>query len=146
MKQINRLFLIIALATVSLTVKAQDKIIKFGQLPKAAQNFISTYYDVNQVSYVLLDKDILSTSYEVKLNNGIEIEFDSNGNWTEVDAELTSVPKQIIPANILAYVKKSFPNNEIVQISKDSRKIEVELTNGLDLIFTKKGEFVRIDD
>lgn len=146
MKRMNKLFLIVAIATLSLTAQAQDKIVTFDQLPKAAQNFVSTYYDINQVSYAALDKEFLSTSYKVKLNTGVEIEFDDKGDWTEVDADHKAVPSQIVPAKILASVKKSFPNIEIVQISKSSRKIEVELANGIDLIFNKKGEFIRVDD
>lgn len=146
MKQMNKLIMVVALAILSLNVSAQDKVVPFGKLPKKAQTFVSTYYDVNQVSYVVLDKEFLSTSYKVKLNNGIEIEFDDKGQWTEVDAELKAVPSEIVSPKILAYVKKSFPNNEIVQIARDSRKIEVELTNGIDLVFNKKGDFIRIDD
>jgi hypothetical protein len=33
-----------------------------------------------------------------------------------------------------------------VKIKKSSRKYEVEISNGLDLEFNKKGEFIRIDD
>ena len=85
------------------------------------------------------------------INKLVHIEFDDviedkNGNWTEVDAKKNAVPHSIIPASIREYVKKSFPNNEIVQISKDSREIEVELTSGIDLKFNSKGEFIRVDD
>lgn len=146
MKTLNKLVLIIALAFVSIQVKAQDKIIQFANLPKIAQDFVSTYYDVNQVSYVKFEKDFMSSSYEVKLNNGVEIEFDSKGNWTEVDAKKNAVPSQLVLPSIQSYVNKSFPNNQIVQISRKGRKIEVELTNGLDLEFNKKGQFIRIDD
>lgn len=146
MKTIKKLFLVVALAFVAISVKAQDKRIQFTDLPKAAQNFVTTYYAANQVSRVKMDKDLLSTSYEVKLKNGVEIEFDGNGNWTEVDAKKKAVPQQIVNPKILSYVKKSFPNNEIVEISLSGRKIKVELTNGLDLVFNKKGEFVGIDD
>lgn len=146
MKTANKLVLVIVLALISIQVKAQDKIIEFRKLPKTAQDFVSTYYDLNDVSYVKLEKDFMSTSYEVILRNGIDLEFDSNGNWTEVDAKKNSVPNKLVLPIIQSYVQKSFPNNEIVQISRKGRKIEIELTNGLDLEFNKKGQFIRIDD
>lgn len=146
MKTLNKLVLIMVLAFVSIQVKAQDKVIQFSNLPKMAQDFVTTYYDVKQVSYVMLDKELMTSSYEVKLLNGTEIEFDSKGNWTEVDAKKNAVPSQLVMPSIQSYINKSFPNNQVVQISRKGRKIEVELTNGLDLEFNKKGKFIRIDD
>jgi len=145
MKRLNIFFTVLALTLFSIYAKAQDKVIEFINLPKLAQDFVKTYYSENQVSYVKVDKDFLAKSYEVKLNNGTKLEFNSKGYWTEVDAKKSPVPNKIVDPKIRAYVKKSFPNNEIVQISKEGRYIEIELTNGLDLVFNSKGEFVRID-
>ncbi|SKB98984.1 Putative beta-lactamase-inhibitor-like, PepSY-like [Sphingobacterium nematocida] len=137
----------VALLVVAVVANAQDKVITFVQLPKKAQNFVTTYYAADQVVLVKEESELLSgKSYDVKLRDGVKLEFDAKGEWTEVDAELKAVPVKIVPASILEYVKKSFPNNEIVQISRSSRKYSVELTNGIDLEFNKKGQFVRIDD
>jgi len=137
----------VALLVVAVVANAQDKVITFAQLPKKAQNFVTTYYAADQVVLVKEESELLSgKSYDVKLRDGVKLEFDAKGEWTEVDAELKAVPVKIVPASILEYVKKSFPNNEIVQISRSSRKYSVELTNGIDLEFNKKGQFVRIDD
>lgn len=137
----------VALLVVAVVANAQDKVITFAQLPKKAKNFVTTYYAADQVVLVKEESELLSgKSYDVKLRDGVKLEFDAKGEWTEVDAELKAVPVKIVPASILEYVKKSFPNNEIVQISRSSRKYSVELTNGIDLEFNKKGQFVRIDD
>lgn len=137
----------VALLVVAVVANAQDKVITFAQLPKKAQNFVTTYYAADQVVLVKEESELLSgKSYDVKLRDGVKLEFDAKGEWTEVDAELKAVPVKIVPASILEYVKKSFPNNEIVQISRSSRKYSVELTNGIDLEFNKRGQFVRIDD
>ncbi|GGH16123.1 hypothetical protein FAZ19_06060 [Sphingobacterium alkalisoli] len=127
--------------------KTQEKIIQLAQLPQPAQLFIKTYYSKTAVSYVTLESEFLSEKeYKVVLANGVKIEFDGKGSWTEIDAKLNAVPPNIVPVSIHAHIKKSFPNNNIVQISKSIRKYEIELTNGLDLEYNKKGEFVRIDD
>lgn len=128
-------------------VQAQEKIIQFAQLPPSAQSFIKTYYPKSTVSHITMENEFLAEKeYKIVLTDGVKIEFDGKGNWTEVDAKLHAVPTNIVPASIHAHIKKSFPNNNIVQISKSARKYEVELTNGLDLEYNKKGEFVRIDD
>ncbi|WP_164108607.1 MULTISPECIES: PepSY-like domain-containing protein [Sphingobacterium] len=147
MKTMIKSLMTVALLVVAVVANAQDKVITFAQLPKKAQNFVTTYYAADQVVLVKEESELLSgKSYDVKLRDGVKLEFDAKGEWTEVDAELKAVPVKIVPASILEYVKKSFPNNEIVQISRSSRKYGVELTNGIDLEFNKKGQFVRIDD
>lgn len=126
---------------------AQDKIIAVNQLPASAQSFIKDHYVKASVTLVKMEQEFMSKkTYTVSLSDKVEIEFDSKGNWTEVDADLHAVPAKLVPAAIQSYAKKSFPNNEIVQIEKSARKYKIELTNGVDLEFTDKGEFVRIDD
>lgn len=133
--------------TVVMTVQAQEKLIQLAQLPQPAQSFLKAHYAKIAVSHIIMENEFLSEKeYKVVLTDGVKIEFDGKGNWTEVDAKLHAVPTDIVPASIHAHIKKSFPNNNIVQISKSVRKYEVELTNGLDLEYNKKGKFVRIDD
>ena len=147
MKTIKEILLTAVLFAIALGASAQDKVISFEQLPAKARQFVSDYYSADRVSIVTEDREFLEgKSYEVTLKDGVELEFDASGNWKEVDAERQPVPASIIPASISAYIQKSFPDNEVVQISRSSREYEVELTNGIDLEFNSKGEFLRIDD
>ncbi|MVZ65254.1 hypothetical protein GQF61_05265 [Sphingobacterium sp. DK4209] len=147
MKNLLKAALITMIAGSSFQAIAQEKVIQLNALPKTAQAFMSSHYNHEKVSLVKSEKDLLSPiEYKVVLTNGTKVEFDKNGNWTEVDGKKKAVPQDIVPASIKEYVRKSFPNNEIVQISKSSREIEVELTSGIDLKFNSKGEFIRIDD
>lgn len=141
----KKILMLMTLTSLYFCAIAQNKVILFSDLPQAAQKFISNNYSAKEVSYVVMDKEFFSTSYEVKMNNGIEIEFDGKGNWKEVDAGLLSVPNNVVPKKIRQYVNKSFPNNEIVKISRNKRKYEIELKNGLDIEFNKQGEFLRVD-
>ncbi|RLZ11848.1 PepSY-like domain-containing protein [Faecalibacter macacae] len=135
--------ILIALGT---SVFAQDQIVTFNQLPTKGQNFISKYFQKGQVSTVILDNDYISKDYDVVLTNGTKIEFDGKGNWKEVDGKRNAIPTTFIPQSILNYVNKSFPNTKIIKIEKNRFSYDVELTNGLDLEFDSKGNFVRIDD
>lgn len=135
--------ILIALGT---SVFAQDQIVTFNQLPTKGQNFISKYFQKGQVSTVILDNDYISKDYDVVLTNGTKIEFDGKGNWKEVDGKRNAIPTAFIPQSILNYVNKSFPNTKIIKIEKNRFSYDVELTNGLDLEFDSKGNFIRIDD
>lgn len=142
MKKILSLLLI----GMSVMIFAQDRAIRFNQLPQNGQKFIKTYFNANQVSAVIEDDDYFKKEYEVILTNGTKIEFDGKGNWKEVDGKRNAIPTTFIPQSILNYVNKSFPNTKIIKIEKNRFSYDVELTNGLDLEFDSKGNFVRIDD
>ena len=143
----NTMILAVLLTVSTVAAQAQVKTITFDQLPKAAQNMINKYYDAKNVSYVTEESEFMkSKEYEVRFHDGVEVEFDAKGDWKEVDGKKKPVPVALIPTSIASHVKKSFPNNEVVKISRSSRKYEVELSNGLDLEFDKQGKFLRIDD
>lgn len=131
----------------SIQLNAQESVIKTNELPKTALDFISKNFSGQKVSQAVKDKGMISTDYEVWLDNGVKIEFDGNGNWEEVDGEKdTAIPTGFIPAKITSYVSKNFPTHKISKIEKDSNSYDVELTNGLDLEFKLNGDFLRIDD
>lgn len=136
----------VCMLVISMVTFAQDQIIPFHQLPKDGQKFITTFFGAKHVSAVVMDDDYFSKEYEVILNNGTKIEFDKNGAWKEVDGKRNGIPTAFIPKSITAYVKKSFPNTKIKKVERKRYKYEIELTNGLDLEFDAKGNFIRIDD
>jgi len=130
-----------------MVVNAQESVITKNELPQTAQKFISAHFPKSTIDYVKMDKETFSTDYKVKFTDGSDIEFDSDGNWTEVDGEKTAIPTGFIQKSILTYVKEKFPNTQIVKIEKGRfGKQEVKLSNGLELEFNSKGEFKRIDD
>ncbi len=129
------------------TLNAQESIISNNELPRAAQKFIEDNFSNSSIDYIKMDKETFSTDYKVKFTNGVEIEFDSKGEWMEVDGNKTNIPTGFIQKSILTYVKAKFPNAQIIKIEKSRfGKQEVKLSNGLELEFNSKGEFKRIDD
>lgn len=110
-------------------------------LPDVAQQFIAQYFANATVVNVELDDFI----YEVLLSNGVELDFDMNGNWREVDCHTFAVPQGIVPANIQNFVATNYPNNFIVKIELKNQRYEIELNNHLDLVFDINGNFLYID-
>lgn len=110
-------------------------------LPDAILQFITENFANATVVYAEID----DFKYEVTLSNGVELEFDMNGNWIEIDCNNSAVPAALIPANIANMVATSYPNNYIVKIGIKNQKYEVELNNGVDLVFDINGNFLYID-
>lgn len=129
----------------TLSANAQKTVIKKAALPANAQTFLKTHFGSKEPTYIIEDKEIISKEYKVQYANKIEIEFDSKGNWKEVDGKTTEVPKSIVPKKITSYVKTNFAKAKIVKIEKSSRSYETKLSNGLELKFNSKGDFVKID-
>lgn len=126
---------------------AQETVIKTNELPKTAQDFISKNFSGQKVNQAIKDKGMISTDYEVWLDNGTKMEFDGEGNWEDVEGQNdAAIPTGFIPAKITSYVSKNFPTQKISKIDKSSSKYEVELVGGVDLEFSSKGDFLRIDD
>ena len=129
----------------SVTTFASDRIIPKEQLPAAAQTFIQKTFPGQTVSYAKIDFDGRKT-YEVRLSNGTEVEFDKNGTWDKVDCNYSAVPAELVPANIANSVKSSFPDAVIVKIDKERYGYDIELSNDLELKFNKSGQMLSIDD
>ena len=139
--------LVLVLATVQMAF-AGDVITRDAkQLPLTARNFINQYFTKLQISHIKIETGILgSKSYEVLLTDRTEIDFDSNGNWTDVDCKKAAVPAALIPASVKEYVKMNFPQEIITKIERGRSGVEVELANDYSLKFNKKGQFVSMDD
>ena len=135
-----------ALAVVTITTYARDKIILGEQLPATAQTFIQKNFPGQTVAFAKVDKDLLKTTYEIHLNNGVELEFNKDGTWDKVDCNFDAVPAEIVPTTIANYVNTNFAATTIVKIDKKRYGYDVELSNELELKFNKQGLLKEIDD
>ncbi len=142
MKKFMILTSLLLVVSISTACADDEKTIDFTKLPNVAQQFISTHFPQDDVTHVTSDKD----DYEVRLSNGTKIEFQKNGEWSDVDCTPNPVPASIVPEAIATYVTQNYPNAHIVQIDRDKRDYEIDLSNGLDLVFDLNGNFIRIDN
>jgi len=123
----------------------RKEVITFAQLPQAAQDAISQNFNAANISYVTKESG-WSNEFEVRFTDGVEIEFDGDGALKKVDCKANAVPEALIPAEVLSYVKMTFPNAFIKEWGQDDGGYKAELNNGLDLKFDKSYRFQRIDD
>jgi hypothetical protein len=140
------IFLIAIAMLASLNASADQKqVITFAQLPQAAQDAISKNFNTTNISYVMKENG-RSVEYEVRFNNGTEVEFDADGALKEVDCKNATVPDALIPSDVLTYVKTTFPAATITEWGRDDNGYEAKLNNGLKLEFDSSYRFLRIDN
>ena len=142
------LLILVAVFSVGIlaAVADNDKLINKSQLPKPAQEFIDAHFAGIDLLYAKEDCNILFSSYEVRLANGVKLEFSSKGNWEEVDCQQGAVPAAIVPQPIKEYIEKSYAGESILAIEKNRNDYEVKLSNRLELKFDKDFNLYDIDD
>ncbi len=127
------------------TANADNKrAISTCQLPQTAQTFLTKHFKGDKIAMTTTERDWLSKEYNVVFVNGTKIEFDSNGNWENIDCKQGYVPEDAIPAPIAKYLNETFPGSRVVEIDVDSRDYEVELSNGMELKFDKNFNVFKI--
>ncbi len=139
--------LVVALAALQMTfadeVITQDP----NRLPLTARNFINQYFTNPQYSYIKVDDGFLEArTYEVRLGDDTEIDFDKNGDWESVDCQKKSVPEALVPQYVKNYVKNNFSGEKITKIEREGTHTEVELSNEVSLQFNDKGELIDSDN
>lgn len=79
--------------------------------------------------------------YEVKLEDGTQINFSADLEWTKVSCKhssvFTFVPESIVPEEITAYVVENHPDNTIMDIKKTGFGWMVTLNNKGKIKFNK---------
>lgn len=132
--------------TTCFTACANEKVITYPEMPLQAQRLIEAHFSKADVLLVMMDRELMRTEYEVRLNDGTKVEFDGDGELTKIDCGAKAVPEALIPEVVHSYVAASFPNTFVTEWGKDDRGWKAELSNGLDLEFNSKYEFLHIDD
>lgn len=136
------------LATITLTLTAcadRQHLIEYSELPVQAQAFIQKYFNVSDVAVIQVEDFGRSREYDIRLKNGTEIDFDYQGNLKSINCEISPVPEGIVPELIVSYVQLHYPNHFIVEYTINYRRLEVELSNGIDLLFDLEGHFIGVD-
>ncbi|MCD8030879.1 MAG: PepSY-like domain-containing protein [Bacteroides sp.] len=117
------------------------------KLPAEARSFIKQHFSNMEISHIKIDKELLrADKYDVIFTNGIEIEFDHEGNWKEIDGKHHTVPSSVLPDKIRNYISSNFNGEHVTKVERTSSRYEVELNNDRTLKFDKDGNFLKLDD
>ncbi|MDR1341396.1 MAG: PepSY-like domain-containing protein [Prevotellaceae bacterium] len=148
MKGIARLTMFFALLSTFCSCEKEEMITE-TELPATSREFIRSHFPNVEISLIIRETEPFSSDYTVYLTNGFEIDFTKSGDWDDVDGKYTAIPESILallPQGIPEYVKNTPHDCHIVEVNKEHYGYEIELSNGTELKFNSKGEFIRIDD
>ncbi len=120
----------------SLILAAEDMAIQANQLPQNAQTFVKTNFPNDQIVYAEQDRQ----SYKVELSSGVEIDFDRQGNWTDVSGNNRPIPTKFIPTAVLNGVQSKYPQIEVMEISKEYNSYKLKLSNNREVYVSNNGQ------
>ena len=140
-------FLLLIAATLTFSVaSAQDSKVTFNDLPADAINFVREHFLVDHIASVWKDTDYNDEEYTVIFRDGLEIEFNGNGDWKELKARHGKVPDHVVPEKILAHVSATFPFESIKEVSRNltKKRYKAELTDDQELKFDENFNFIGV--
>jgi len=138
----NKILTVVLLLGFVISTNAQKKI-ETTELPKPAQEFIQKHFSNTTIDTAQKDAEHGEKGYEVKLKDGTEVEFWKDGSYREVDGDDKPIPTEFIPASVKDYVAKNYPNEKITHIDYGHKDLDVDLTNDIDLEFTREGKILK---
>ncbi|MDO4727705.1 MAG: PepSY-like domain-containing protein [Bacteroidota bacterium] len=145
----KRVFLMIAfvMTTGVITVSCGDDDVAVSptELTNSSSSFLETYFPGIGITKVEQDVNSVDDYQEVTLANGVRVDFNKQGDWTEVDGNGQAIPTGFILPNIVEYVSVNYPNTQIEGISKQNYGFAVDLLNGVELRFNHQGNFIGLD-
>ena len=140
-------FLLLIAATLTFSAaSAQDSKVTFNDLPADAINFVRQHFLIDHIASVWKDTDYNDEEYTVIFRDGLEIEFNGNGDWKELKARHGKVPDHVVPEKILAHVNATFPFESIKEVSRNltKKRYKAELTDDQELKFDENFNFIGV--
>ena len=140
MKRIIITLMTIAMVTAS--AQASERLINYKRLPQQAQQLIQEHFGgAAEVTYITYDSELGDNIYDVKFKDGSEAEFNFRGKLIKVEGRPGgSVPSSVLPAPMVTYIENTHPTSRIVRAELDDRTWEVELSDGTEVHFDKRGK------
>lgn len=121
-----------------------------GKLPQASRDFLKKHFSAEEVakverndSWYNFDKEEM---YEVRLGNGIKLDFNKAGEVTEIDSKEGSIiPPEALPQAIRLYLNQNGINTPVVSWEKEGDGHEIQLADGREFEFDNNGKFLKED-
>lgn len=139
-------FLPILLGVWMLSSCDDEKKIDFGDLPSEARSFIENYFPSADILSIVQEKEDGRKEYQVKLSDGTDMEFDEDGEWTNIECYFSPLPTGILPANVITKVEELHPEAYINGVEKELGGYVVEVTDAggidWDMRFNAQIEYV----
>lgn len=144
MTKIKKLLILGLILGLSSSVVFGDWIVPASSLPQKARTFINSTFPGVQIWKVERD----GGKFEVKLSNGVDIDFTIMGDWKDIDGGWVTIPFSVLPASVANTIKQTYPQAMIIEAEKEWGNYKIKLNNFMELYITSNGQLIgqKFDD
>ena len=121
------------------------KPVPYEKVPQVVQTEFQKNFTPDQVQYVTFEKVLGQKLYTFVLAEGTKIKYNHKAVLRKVENK-DGILTTLVPEKIMTYAKATFPKATITEYVCDKSRKEIELNNNIELIFNKRGKFLRIED
>lgn len=107
--------------------------------------FVDLHYPNDEIIQVTKEEEYRDVEFNVTLSNGAQLNFSEKYVIREI-TDFGGIPSTALNPVMVDYLEENFSNLKVVDWEVLKYRQEVELSNGLEMVFDLDGRFVRIDD
>ncbi len=145
MKKIALVALLLSAFSMGLFARGKQPI-AFDKLPQVVQEEIQKNFDPSEVQLITSKKTAPRRfDYAFNMADGTKIMYTNKAQLLKVE-NIKGINVVFLPEKVLTYIQETFPNANVTEYKIEYGVHKVELNNEIELLFTKKGKFIRIDE
>lgn len=145
MKRITILALLVALFTMGIQARGKQPI-AFKNLPDVVKKEVEKNFTEDQIRFITSQRTMpRHYVYEFLLADDTKFKYDHKARLKEIKNK-KGILEAMLPQDVIKYVKATCPNAIITKYEVENLSQKVELDDDMEMIFSKKGKFIRIDD
>lgn len=107
-------------------------------LPVKSKNFVSSTFPDAQIWKAERDDG----KFEVKLSNGVSIDFLPAGDWIKIDSEYTAIPMNILPGSVANSIKSKYSDASVIEVEKRFGNFKIKLNNFMEIYMSSNGQII----
>lgn len=121
-----------------------------NDLPTEANSFMNAHF--NETPIIQINTTSKKMDYETVLENGTEINYNSMGEWEEINFKWNPIPQSFLselPKKIINFIEENYPDETIHKIERKhfGRKdliyrIQFHKPNDIEISFSQEGDLI----
>jgi hypothetical protein len=115
-----------------------------SELPEMVAAYVSQIFPNEKIKNVKVENGVDGKDYNITMSGGTKLIFNQQNQPTEIECK-NGIPIAGLPRIIASYVAENHPNTKIIEYEMEKEGFEVELDNGNELAFDRKGKFLKIE-
>lgn len=147
----NRPFIYVLVVLLAILTPQTSAAQTYKGIPANSRKYVLKHFAHFTISHYERDEDLLDVEHKLYVTDNsttYKLEFDRRGIIKEIESvdDKTPLPPSVIPVRMSQHVKGKFPQAKIIEWKRKKNTQVIELSNDIELVFSRNGDFLRIDD